>query len=408
MFVATLNTTAWTTAWTDVEETRRLVTLLLAVVGSVAILWGGFAIWKCTRRKPEGSASLPLTWTEKLRMQLRVTTFWRQQPPRAQRSDLENGGSQQGTAPMGALAFFKSKAKEAKAARHQQSYKRLVEYEEVGRERRNTSALRRPRCDMLLMWKDDEGGEASGSCGCCADDEAEKQRMRKEKRKERLDLISERLFVYGDPDARIHFLQGGPAKSLRVTTWAWTWKPWMWFRQAEKQCILKVSTVRPPLDDTPDSLAKEVRIDRLFRRLATRDEMNKRLRNMDTTKRLQPLTQSCCAEKKARTMLPFDERLQPMRDDDPRLEHGVFKHAPNDEKLEPDRAELFTSMERIRLLRLVLETPEADGGCEVDLGQAEEEGWFTVVPVHDGTRALDGTSRCLCTTSSHSHAGPQI
>ena len=47
--------------------------------------------------------------------------------------------------------------------------------------------------------------------------------------------------------------------------------------------------------------------------------------------------------------------------------------------------ELFTSAERIHLVRLVLEQPIAKGGCGIDIDKFQEKGWFEAIPVHDGT-----------------------
>jgi hypothetical protein len=51
-----------------------------------------------------------------------------------------------------------------------------------------------------------------------------------------------------------------------------------------------------------------------------------------------------------------------------------------------DAWQLFSSMERIHLLRLLLQLPEADGGCGINLLEKQHKGWFTLVPVHDGNR----------------------
>ena len=40
-------------------------------------------------------------------------------------------------------------------------------------------------------------------------------------------------------------------------------------------------------------------------------------------------------------------------------------------------------MERIQLMRLILEQPLSRGGCQIDLARAEHYNWFTAVYVHD-------------------------
>ena len=112
---------------------------------------------------------------------------------------------------------------------------------------------------------------------------------------------------------------------------------------------------------------------------------------------------------RTRTVQPFNEELQqhldPCGDDfetckedeqqrlQQRLETLVFEHAPESEWQSAHVPLLFNSMERLQLLKWILERPVELGGCAVevdggviDLHKAASRGWFTVVPLHDPRR----------------------
>ncbi len=101
-----------------------------------------------------------------------------------------------------------------------------------------------------------------------------------------------------------------------------------------------------------ENLIKEDRVQRLLRKLATHDGMNKRVLGS--------------AEKWG----PFEP----------------FLHAPDDEWIADDAPELFTSMERVHLIKLLLEAGIDEGGCEIDLLDMENSEVMYLVPIHDGLR----------------------
>ena len=113
-------------------------------------------------------------------------------------------------------------------------------------------------------------------------------------------------------------------------------------------------------------LLKEDRVQRLLRRLATRDRLNKRVQRVRSGGGGNGGGGNGGGEAGGG-------------------EHP-FAYAPRDEWISEGTAELFTSMERVHLIKLLLEAPLDEGGCEIDLLEAEKGGLLRVVPVHDGSR----------------------
>ena len=321
-------TTEWTLPGLTISRTQRLAVLVLAIAGVSGVVYLATSWW--FQRGDGEEEERQVGPADRLRVGVRHLI-------RYMRPILSK--KQPATPPpsvkkYGMTAFFASKKKTTV----KQGYRRLDDEHIDG-----------SSYDILLRWAPPKPEE-------CSD-------VQQQQREAHLRLIRERLF-------------------------AWPKEP----EKAGEFHVLRVGTVRP--NNHPTLKAKELRIQRLLSRLATRDKMNNRLRQ-GAAKDLQrvkgeALTPATNAEERARTMIYFDEGLQPL---DSSQGEQIFENS-KDEWIN-GQPQLFTSMERLHLIRLVLETPVEEGGCGIDLIQAQHEKWFSIRAHHTAHEPLERRSPSL-------------